>query len=90
MTTASERFSHHQVTRRLFSCGCIRSTICRSERGGLGERDKGSADLEDLVPRLCGCMSIKAGTKGPISQTIPVKTGQVACLLDPRDCGGQS
>lgn len=76
--------------RRLFSCGCTRGTICRSEGGGLGERDEGSADLEDLVFRLCGCMSTKAGTKGPVSQTIPMKTGYVACLLDPRDCGGQS
>lgn len=76
--------------RRLFSCGCSSGTICRSETGGLGDRVKGNADLEDLVSRLCGCISIKVGTKGPISQTIPTKTGWVACLLDPRNCGGQT
>lgn len=75
--------------KRLFSCGCIRGTICRSEGGSLGERDKRSANLEDLVFRLCGSVSTKAGTKGPISQTVSVQTGRVACLLDPRDCGGQ-
>lgn len=28
----------------------------------LEKRDKGSVDLDDLLSRLCGCLSIRAGT----------------------------